>query len=128
VEVKLNHIALVFIGGGIGSIFRYGISLASVRIWGASFPYGTLIVNIVGCFLIGLCFSLAENTKWFTPTARIFLMTGVMGGLTTFSSYGLESMNLALTGDRYSALFNILATNIGGLICVFFGLWAGKQI
>lgn len=107
---------------------RYGISLASARIWGASFPYGTLIVNLAGCFLIGVCFSLAENTKWFTPTARIFLMTGVMGGLTTFSSYGLESMNLALSGDRNFALFNILANNLGGLFCVFAGLWAGKQI
>ncbi len=124
----MRHTVLVFIGGGIGSMCRYGISLASVRIWGSSFPYGTLIVNILGCFLIGIFFSLAENTKWFTPTARIFLMTGMMGGLTTFSSYGLESMNLALQGDRYSALFNILANNIGGLLCVFAGLWAGKQI
>lgn len=127
-EVALRHTILVFIGGGIGSVCRYGISLASTRIWGASFPYGTLIVNLVGCFLIGVFFSLAENTKWFTPTARIFLMTGMMGGLTTFSSYGLESMNLALGGDRYLSVYNILATNLGGLVCVFAGLWAGKQL
>jgi len=109
-------------------MLRYGISLASARFWGASFPYGTLIVNLLGCFLIGICFSLAGNAKWFTPSTRIFLMTGMMGGLTTFSSYGLESMNLALQGDRYSALFNIVTNNGGGLICALLGLWAGKQI
>lgn len=109
-------------------MLRYGISLASVRILGSSYPYGTLLVNLLGCFFIGLCFALAGNVKWFTPSTRVFLMTGIMGGLTTFSSYGLESMNLALQGDRYAAIFNIIANNAGGLICVLLGLWTGKQI
>lgn len=119
---------LVFIGGGIGSMMRYGFSLASIRLWGSSYPYGTLLVNLAGCFLIGMIFSLGEQKQWFSPSTRIFLMTGVLGGLTTFSSYGLESVNLALSGDQHSAIFNILANNLGGLVCVGIGLWIGKHI
>ncbi len=127
-ESILKNALWVFIGGGIGSVCRYAISLASVRWWGASFPYGTMTVNLFGCFLIGVCFSLAGNAKWFTPTARIFLMTGFLGGLTTFSSFGLESMNLAVDGDRHYALYNVLLNNVGGLLGVFIGIWIGKHI
>jgi CrcB protein len=118
----------VFLGGGIGSLLRYGISLACVRLWGAAYPWGTLSVNLLGCLLIGVFFSLAGTARWFTPSTRLFLMTGMMGGLTTFSTYGLESVNLALDGERASALFNLAANNVGGLACVILGLWLGKQL
>ncbi|MGI6456474.1 MAG: fluoride efflux transporter CrcB [bacterium] len=124
----MKHIILVFIGGGIGSVCRYGISLLGVRWLGADFPVGTLAVNLAGCFLIGVCFALAEQVKWVSPAARIFLMTGFLGGLTTFSSYGLESMNLMLDGHPTHSVLNILANIIGGLLCVLAGLWVGKSV
>ena len=91
----------VFIGGGIGSLLRYLISLFCTRFFGSGFPFGTMTVNLTGCFLIGFLFSLSTETRYLPPSGRIFLITGFLGGLTTFSSYGLESANLALQGNTY---------------------------
>ena len=84
----MAQVFYVFIGGGIGSSCRYLISLFATRYLGSGFPVGTLIVNLTGCFLIGFLFTLAGETRYLPPAGRIFLITGFLGGLTTFSSYG----------------------------------------
>lgn len=121
------NLILVLVGGGLGSACRYLFSLLAVKWFGNHFPMGTLGVNLIGCFLIGLGFSLAERTI-ISPTARLFLMTGFLGGLTTFSTYALESANFMGDGQVLTALTNIAANNLGGLALVFAGLWCGKAI
>jgi CrcB protein len=118
---------LVFLGGGLGSVLRYSLSLLCVRYWGTAFPYGTLLVNLTGCFIIGLCFTLSSETTLISPSTRLFIMTGMLGGLTTFSSYSLESMNLALQGDWFYAAANLLLNNVGGLLLALLGIWLGRQ-
>ncbi|MFZ5587454.1 MAG: fluoride efflux transporter CrcB [Thermodesulfobacteriota bacterium] len=122
------NVLLVFIGGGIGATSRYLVSLAAARLWGAGFPFGTLIANMVGVFLIGVFFSLAERHSALTGPARLFLVTGFLGGLTTFSSFGWETVKLANDGLWSLSLANLLLNNLVGLALVVAGMWVGKSI
>lgn len=112
---------LVFVGGGLGAVSRYGVTVLAVRLFGAGFPWGTLAVNVVGCFLIGLLFELAERTALISPAARLLLMTGFLGGLTTFSAFGLESWNALRQGESSMMAVNVLANNVIGLLAVGLG-------
>lgn len=121
----LSNTLLVIIGGGLGSACRYLFSLLAVKWFGDNFPIGTLGVNLLGCFLIGLSFSLAGRNI-ISPMIRLLFMTGFLGGLTTFSTYALESANFTSNGEFLTALANIAVNNLGGLALVFLGLWFGK--
>ncbi len=119
---------LVLVGGGLGSLARYLVNVLAARLAGPSFPYGTLAVNLVGCLLIGMVFALGNERGVIAPSARLFLMTGFIGGLTTFSSYCLESANLARAGHVQAMVLNLLANNLGGAACVLGGLWLGRLL
>lgn len=123
----LQNIILVIIGGGLGSVCRYLFSLVAVKWFGNTFPMGTLGVNLIGCLLIGLGFSLAGRNI-ISPSVRLLFMTGFLGGLTTFSTYALESTNFLKGVDLFPALVNIVTNNIGGLALVLLGMWLGKLI
>jgi fluoride exporter len=120
-----NKVLLVMIGGGLGAVSRYAVSLLSARLWGPHFPWGTLTVNLIGCFLIGLLFALADRARWLTPDLRLLLVTGYLGALTTFSTFALETVNAARLGLTLQPLANILANNIGGLALVVIGMRVG---
>ncbi len=121
-----NKLLLVMIGGSLGAISRYGVGLLAAKLWGPGFPWGTLLVNLVGCFLIGLIFALADQVRLLTPEMRLFLITGYLGALTTFSSFALETVNAGRAGLALQPLINILVNNLGGLSLTFLGLWLGS--
>lgn len=120
-------VLILITGGAIGTVLRYGVSMWVQRLLQYSFPFGILSVNVIGSFLIGFCWSLAESYN-FSVNTRVFLFTGLFGGFTTFSSFALDTMSLMKTGDYKLAFINILASNVLGLIAVFLGLLVGKNV
>ncbi|OGW29460.1 MAG: hypothetical protein A2X59_05675 [Nitrospirae bacterium GWC2_42_7] len=119
----MEKILLVGLGGFIGSIFRYLLSgYVQQASRSASFPHGTLVVNILGCFIIGLLTYLAESRGLFTDESRAFVFVGVLGGFTTFSTFGNETMNLLRDGESFLASVNIAAHVLLGLLFVWIGL------
>ena len=120
-------ILLVLLGGSLGALSRYGVSLLAVKLFGAKFPWGTLIVNLSGCFLIGLAFAWADRgLNIMTPSMRLFFVTGYLGALTTFSTYGMETVSAMREGRYLVTVANILANNVIGVVLVFLGIWAGR--
>ncbi len=113
---------LIGSGGFIGSVFRYLLS-GYVQNWSATsrFPSGTLLVNVLGCFIIGFLSQLVESQGVLTPEARAFLFIGCLGGFTTFSTFGNESFNLLRDGQHALSLVNVGLHIILGLGAVWFG-------
>lgn len=122
----LAKFLIVMFGGGLGAVSRYGIGLLTAKAWGTRFPWGTLTVNLLGCFLIGFIFALADRSRLLTPDMRLLLITGYLGALTTFSSFSLETINAARAGMHLQPVVNILANNLAGLAFTIMGLWLGS--
>lgn len=118
----MTKLLLIGTGGFLGSILRYLIS-GSVQAASQSiaFPYGTLAVNIIGCFFIGFLSELADSRSLFSSDTRTFLVIGLLGGFTTFSAFGNETMNLLRDGERLLALVNLGAQVLFGLGAVWLG-------
>jgi CrcB protein len=122
------RVALVALGGALGSVLRFLVAQAAVAWMGPAFPWGTLAVNLVGSFLIGLVQSLATESLVISEEARLFLATGVMGGLTTYSAFSYESVRLAETGAWPQAWLNVLVTTGACLALCLLGLTTGRVL
>lgn len=124
----MSRVFLVALGGALGSVARYGVGVAAPRVLGSGFPWGTLLVNVVGSFLIALVMHLAVATAAISPSARLFLTTGVMGGFTTYSSFNYETLNLV--GERLwgVAALNVAVTVLGCLVAGVLGQAAGRAM
>jgi CrcB protein len=122
--VNLLTIAWVAIGGAIGSVSRFVLSTVILRLSGSLFPVGTFAVNLAGCIAFGAIVGAAEQRFVLTPNARAFLLVGVLGGFTTFSSYAFESFTLMQDGQFAAAALNI----IGQVIAVLLGFWVAYVI
>lgn len=116
---------LIAIGGAIGSVLRYSVSAVDYKLSKGIFPVSTLIVNLVGCLIIGFLWGLSERII-ISPNIRNFIFIGLLGGFTTFSSFGLESFNLFRDGELRIAVINILANNLLGISLVFAGFSAAR--
>lgn len=110
------NILLIAIGGAVGSVCRYLLSSAVLRALGTLFPAGTFVVNVVGCLLFGAIAGLADGRVPLSPEMRAFLLAGVLGGFTTFSSYMNESVVLLREGQLLWAGLNLAGQVILGLI------------
>lgn len=118
----------LIVGGIAGTIARYILSGTVYQICGISFPYGTLAVNILGCFVIGFFVSLSEEKFFLSPGARILLMTGFCGAFTTFSTLIFETNNLIKDGEIFRAFLNISLSVIIGFIVFRIGAFLGEVI
>jgi fluoride exporter len=116
------NILIVGIGGFIGSVLRYLFS-GWVQQFSKSldFPYGTLAVNLIGCFVIGILGELAEARGILTSETRLLVFIGLLGGFTTFSSFGNDTLNLARSGQMFNALANVSVNVMFGLLLVWLG-------
>jgi fluoride exporter len=123
----LINLGLVGAGGALGAMARYGLS-GLAHAWVARFPLGTLIVNTTGCLAIGVLMYLVLDRPALSPQARLFLMIGVLGGMTTFSSFGYETLALAREGRLQMALVNITANVVLALGAVWLGLALARAI
>jgi CrcB protein len=121
-------VLLVAAGGALGSALRYLVATAAVAWLGPGFPWGTLIVNLVGSFLIGLVQQLATDALVLGEESRLFLTTGVMGGLTTYSAFSYESVRLLQMGAVWHAWLNVIVTTAACLALCALGLGAGRML
>lgn len=123
----MNYL-LVFLGGGVGAVARYGMQAVVYRTLGASFPYGTLLVNVLGSFSIGLLMTLVESRLAISPFLRVFLAIGVLGGFTTFSSFSYETMALLRDSNYALGLANIGSNVIMCFSATWIGMTMGKLL
>src|SRR5262245_25109502 len=117
----------IFLGGAAGTGTRYLIAVWAARRLGGDFPYGTLIVNLIGCFLIAMAMHIGVTLAWL-PTVRAAITIGFVGGLTTYSSFNYETMRLVQEGAPLTALANLTATLVGGVLAGWAGLMTARAI
>lgn len=118
---------MIALGGGLGSMARYGLSVAINDRYGPS-PFGIFVVNITGAFLIGLLAGLAHDRIDLSPDARRFLTVGFLGGYTTFSTLMYDTVYLLENGEVVRAIANSLGSLVAGIAAVAVGLWLGRAL
>lgn len=118
---------LVALGGAIGSLARYGVNLWTVRAFGLGFPWGTLTVNVVGGFVMGLLAALL-TLRGGSSEAKLFLMTGVLGGFTTFSAFSLDAVSLWERGEGTTAAVYVIASVAVSIAALVGGLALGRAL
>ena len=127
-DSELGKLLCLALAGAIGTLARYWISGGVNRAAGIGFPWGTVAVNLIGCFLFGLIWSLAEERAVLSANARLILLVGFMGALTTFSSFAGDTMGLLRDSQYLTAFANITLQNIAGLTLLWLGIVTGRLV
>ena len=122
------NILYVGLGGFIGAALRYITSGIVGRLTTQPYPYGTFVVNMVGCLLIGFLAGVAESREIFTTASRAFVFTGILGAFTTFSTFSYETMGLFQNGEISPAIWNLALQIVLGLVAVWGGIQLAKLI
>lgn len=120
----MGKLFLIGLAGFVGTLTRYGLSGMIAKRYGETFPLGTLAVNLIGCFLVGLLFYLMQERFLVNQNVRTIVLIGLLGGFTTFSSLGLQTFTLLQDGEFGFAALNLAASNFFGLLLV----WAGYAL
>ena len=124
----MERVLLVFLGSGVGGALRYLVGLGAASAFGSAFPYGTLIVNVAGSFLIGFIMHVGLSSTLISPSTRIFLTTGIMGGLTTYSTFNYETLEYARSRAWVLFAANVGITLVACLVAGTLGLAAGRAL
>lgn len=120
----MKELLVVFIGGGMGSVTRYTLGRWVNSLHGHHFPYGTLVVNVVACLLMGLAIGFADHRQWIGPHARLLLVAGFCGGFSTFSAFSTETLQLMQQGHYTSTALYVA----GSVVLCVLATWAGISI
>ncbi|MGD0674868.1 MAG: fluoride efflux transporter CrcB [Polyangiaceae bacterium] len=124
----MARVLLIAFAGALGTLTRYAVGLWAGRTLGTIFPYGTLIVNLSGCFLIAFITQIALSTTLISPTVRLTLTTGFMGGLTTYSSFNLETTSLLRERGVAAGFSNVAITLFGCFVAGLLGLTLARRL
>ena len=124
----MKIILLVALGGALGSVARYLVGKMSLLLWGPDYPWGTLIVNIIGCFIMGLLAGLLAHYTELSQEVRGFLLIGVLGGFTTFSAFALDVVTLYQRGALMAAGFYLLMSVFASIAALLSGLYLVRNI
>jgi CrcB protein len=124
----VTHIISIAAGGAVGSLLRFWISNGVHALAGRQFPYGTLVVNTLGCLLMGILFVLLTERWSLGPAWRAGLLVGLLGGFTTFSAFSMETINLITEGAGLKAVLNILLSVFTCLSATWLGLVVARQL
>ena len=120
---------LIFLGAGLGGVLRYWVSTSTYFFLDRDFPYGTLVVNVSGCLLMGFLFVvLFDRFTQLSTELRALLLIGFLGGYTTFSSFSIETLNLFENGQLLSASLNIILSCVLCLFAAWVGVFLGRQL
>lgn len=122
------NVLLVAIGGAIGSVFRYLVGVWTLRQFGPNFPWGTLTVNVVGSFAIGLLVEMIARRFNASAELRVFVVTGILGGFTTFSSFSLDTFALFERGAMFATAAYVIASIAVSFCAIFAGLALGRAM
>lgn len=122
------HVLLVALGGGLGASARYLTNLAALRVFGPHFPWGTITVNILGSFMMGLLIATLARLSGTSAEMRSFLATGFLGGFTTFSAFSLDFAVMWERGDQWAGLGYLLASVLVSILALFAGLYLVRAI
>jgi CrcB protein len=124
----MERLLWICLGGAVGTAGRYLLGDWLMRVAGPAFPWGTLAVNVLGSFLLGLVMQLALSTDWISPTLRLTLATGVLGGFTTYSSFNYETLRLLEGGSLLLAGVNLAGTVAGCLVAGTLGMALARAL
>jgi CrcB protein len=124
---RVQQLLWITVAGGLGTALRYGVSVASARFLSAEMPFGTLLVNVLGSFALGVVAEALANATVLGVEARLILGVGLLGGFTTYSSFNLETLRLAQGGQLDRALLYAVATLVGCLVAGWAGMLMGRS-
>jgi CrcB protein len=122
------HLRLVAVGGAIGAALRHLVNLGSLKLVGPGYPWGTMTINIVGSFAMGIFIGFMARRAGGSEELRLFVATGILGGFTTFSAFSLDFAALWQRGAAFPALGYVLASVVGSLLAIFLGLWLARTV
>lgn len=124
----MNELIVVFAGGGLGSLARFGLGNWINSLHHLHYPLGTLVVNIIACFTLGLFIGLVDNKQLFSTTTRLFWVVGFCGGFSTFSAFSSETLLLFQQGQYASSVLYVIISVILCVSAIFFGIIVTKKL
>ncbi|MGN6306069.1 MAG: fluoride efflux transporter CrcB [Mesorhizobium sp.] len=122
------NLGLVIVGGGIGAGIRHLLNMGAMRLFGSGYPWGTMVINITGSFVMGAFIELLARRAGASNELRLFVATGILGGYTTFSSFSLDFAALWERGALGPALAYVLVSVVGGILALFAAFWLVRNL
>ncbi len=124
----ISTIGIVALGGALGAVARYGVNIGAVHILGHGFPWGTLVVNVIGSFMMGVLIVKFSQMNQVSQELRTLCTTGFLGAFTTFSTFSLDGVTLWERGDMLHAAAYLAASVIISIVALFFALWLMREV